>query len=78
MERISHEDHDQDEWVCLCGNTACQSGFATCDRQGREMEPLIGSAWEDLYICLNCGRIIEQANRWVVGWIEALATWGQK
>lgn len=50
---------DTDEWRCLCGNTAFEAGFYTCDNKGHEMEPLIGSQWNGLYVCGECGRVID-------------------
>jgi hypothetical protein len=51
-------------WVCNCGDS---EGFYTCDSQGNEMEPLIGSDWNGLYICTNCGRIIHGDTLQVIG-----------
>ncbi|MFA6083437.1 hypothetical protein [Mucilaginibacter sp.] len=55
------------EWLCLCANVAFDDGFYTCDTQGEEMEPLIGSDWKGLYACAACGRIINGDTRKVVG-----------
>lgn len=67
IEKISHEDHDETAWVCLCGNTPHTDGFATCNAKGEEMEPSAGSDWADLYVCNRCGRIINQTSLMVVG-----------
>ncbi len=67
MEKISHEDHDDTAWVCLCGNTPDSDGFATCNANGDEVEPTIGSGWDDLYVCNRCGRIVDQKDLSVVG-----------
>jgi len=67
MEIISHEDHDETAWVCLCGNTPHMDGFATCNEKGEEIEPVIGGGWTSLYVCNRCGRIIDQDNLQVVG-----------
>lgn len=67
IEQISHEDDDEDAWVCLCGNMPPTDGFATCNDHGDEIEPDIGSDWNDLYVCNRCGRIINSTNLMVVG-----------
>ncbi|KND50518.1 MAG: hypothetical protein AB202_02610 [Parcubacteria bacterium C7867-007] len=46
---------------------AAYGGFYPCDKNGDEMEPLIGSDWDGLYVCADCGRIIKQDTREVVG-----------
>ncbi len=48
-----------DHWVCTCGNHTMASGFDTCDVNGNHVEPFEG-IWNELYICLECGRIIDQ------------------
>lgn len=55
------------DWICVCGNTANHSGFFACNKQGNEMEPLIGSDWPNLYVCAGCGRIIQLETLEVVG-----------
>ncbi|MEI9990137.1 MAG: hypothetical protein WDM86_08870 [Rhizomicrobium sp.] len=67
MEKITHEDEDEGAWVCICFNTPHTDGFATCNADGEEMEPDIGSDWNDLYVCNRCGRIIDQKDLSVVG-----------
>lgn len=52
----------QDNWTCLCGNVAEDSGFQPCDREGREVEPTEAEWPEALYVCGGCGRIIQQAD----------------
>lgn len=64
-EKISHEVGSEDAWICLCGNVPSDDGFYPCDRKGNEMEPVQG--WENLYVCLSCGRIINQDTLEVVG-----------
>jgi hypothetical protein len=66
-EFITYEDGDEDNWVCICGNTPSDGGFDICDKQGNVIEPLIGSDWDNLYRCAVCGRIIDQRNHEVVG-----------
>lgn len=50
-----------DGWRGRCGNTPNGDGFYPCDKQGEEMEPLIGSGWAGLYACARCGKIVEAA-----------------
>jgi hypothetical protein len=66
-ERITHEAGNDEAWVCICGNTPSDGGFYPCDKEGNEMEPLIGSDWDGLYVCADCGRIIKQDTLEVVG-----------
>lgn len=66
-EFIEREPQDEDAWVCKCGNMPHTDGFYPCDKHGNEMEPKIGSGWEDLYVCARCGRIIKQDTLEVVG-----------
>lgn len=66
-EHITHETHDPDAWVCLCGNTPPSDGFATCDEEGAEIEPTEDSGWTNLLVCLRCDRIINQESLAVVG-----------
>lgn len=65
--RITHEEGNEEAWVCVCGNTPCGDGFYPCDRDGNEMEPVIGSDWENLYVCAGCGRIINMETLEIVG-----------
>jgi hypothetical protein len=57
--RIAHEKGDEEAWICVCGNTPGDHGFYPCDSDGNEMEPVIGSDWENLYVCAQCGRSID-------------------
>jgi hypothetical protein len=66
-EYITHELGDEDAWVCICRNTPADSGFYPCDEKCNEMEPSIGSNWDGLYVCADCGRIIKQDTLEVVG-----------
>ena len=66
-ERIVTEAGDPDAWICLCGNYPCGGGFYPCDAQGNEMEPGAQSDWNGLYVCADCGRIIEMHTLAVVG-----------
>ena len=64
-ELITHEDGNDEAWICLCGNVPSGDGFYPCDEKGNETEPVSG--WQRLYVCFRCGRIIEQDSLRVVG-----------
>ena len=67
VERITHEEGNEEAWVCVCGNRPTEDGFYPCDREGNEVEPIVGSNWENLYVCAQCGRIISVNTLEVVG-----------
>ena len=58
-ERIAHEPHNEDGWICLCGNVPCNDGFYTCDANGNEVEPIASEWTSGLYVCAACGRMID-------------------
>lgn len=64
---ITHEPDDDTEWICLCGNTSHRDGFATCTKNGMEIEPIAGGEWAGHYCCNGCSRIIENETRRVIG-----------
>lgn len=64
-EYITHEAEDHDAWHCICKNTPCGGGFYPCNEKGDEMEPVEG--WNNLYVCADCGRIINQDTLEVMG-----------
>lgn len=66
-ERIVHERGDPDAWICVCGNTPAGGGFYTCDESGNEVEPTEEAWTTGCYVCAECGRIIDQDSREVVG-----------
>jgi hypothetical protein len=66
-EFITHQAGSDEAWICICGNEPTGQGFFTCDAQGNEIEPNIGSGWTDLYVCAKCGRIVKQGTLEVVG-----------
>ena len=66
MEKITHEPQDEDAWICLCGNTPSDDGFYPCDDTGQEIEPVLGSGWDELYVCGRCKRLIRQSTLAVV------------
>ena len=65
-ERITHEQGNDEAWICICGNRPDYDGFFPCDQTGNEMEPL-KDLWKDLYVCGKCGRIINQTSLEVIG-----------
>lgn len=67
VERITHEEGNEEAWVCVCGNRPTEDGFYPCDREGNEVEPIVGSNWENLYVCAQCGRIISVNTLEVIG-----------
>jgi len=52
---------EDEEIICDCGNEPSGAGFDTCDRQGRDQEPLVYQepTWEFTYRCNGCGLIVE-------------------
>ena len=62
---IKHEGGNDEAWICICDNTPSGGGFYPCDEKGNEVEPVEG--WNGLYVCADCGRIIEQRSLEVVG-----------
>jgi hypothetical protein len=62
--KIVHEAGNDEAWICLCRNTPVSHGFYPCDKDGNKVEPTAG--WDDLYICAQCGRIINQNSLEVV------------
>ena len=64
---ITHELNDNGAWICVCKNTPSGDGFFPCDDMGNEVEPLVGSNWNDKYICASCGRIINQYTLEITG-----------
>lgn len=66
-EFITQEAGSDDAWICICGNRPDSDGFQPCDTNGNEMEPLMGSDWDGLYVCGRCGRIIQQETLEVIG-----------
>ena len=65
-EVITHEAGSDDAWICICGNMPDGDGFYPCDTNGNEVEPA-GPEWTNLYVCAQCGRIIEQNTLEVIG-----------
>lgn len=64
---IEHIQTRDDAWLCLCGNIDSYEGFWPCDKNGNEMVPSIDSDWDDLYVCGDCSRIINQETLEVIG-----------
>ena len=65
-EFITHEKDNRDAWHCICGNTPDSRGFYPCDEAGNEVEPA-PPEWNNLYVCDNCGRIIQQDSLQIIG-----------
>lgn len=63
--KITHEQGNDEAWICLCGNRPDADGFYPCDNEGKEMEPI--AEWEELYVCGKCRRIIHLETLEVVG-----------
>jgi len=53
-------------WTCNCGNSAVKSGFYPSDSSGREVDPIPGEWGGKLYVCFQCGRVIDQTTLEVV------------
>jgi hypothetical protein len=67
---IAEKINREGDWlICLCGNRPDMGGFASCLADGTEIEPEGGpGGWDGkLYVCLNCGRIINQDTLEVTG-----------
>jgi Zn-finger protein len=67
IETITFEADDQDAWICFCGNTPRSAGFYPCDLNGNIVEPTEKDWKTDLYVCDDCGRIIDYKTLKVVG-----------
>ena len=70
---ITHEEHDNDAWVCICLNTAHSSGFAPIDETIHEVEPTEADWKTNQYVCLDCGRVIDGDTLRVVRRVELSA-----
>jgi hypothetical protein len=66
-EHITHEASDRDAWICICGNYPSGDGFYTCDKNGNEVEPTAKEWTSGLYVCGQCGRMIDPDTLAVVG-----------
>lgn len=59
------------ELVCVCGNEPAYDGFESCLEDGTVVEPTGGGgsrAWKGkLYLCLKCGRIVDQDSLLITG-----------
>lgn len=67
VEYITEDPHDSAEWTCVCGNTTFSVGFSPCDAQGVPVEPTPEAWTTNAYVCMDCGRIIDQDTCQVVG-----------
>ena len=66
-EHITHPQGEDEDWICICGNRPDQDGFFPCDSDGNEVEPTPAEWKTNWYVCLRCGRMIDQDNLEVVG-----------
>jgi len=66
-EYITHEPANKEAWKCICGNTPTGGGFYACNENGDEVEPTEKEWTTNLYVCADCGMIINQNTLEVVG-----------
>ncbi|OXM59564.1 hypothetical protein CF165_47025 [Amycolatopsis vastitatis] len=50
-----------DRWLCECGNTPHGDGFDFVDRHGNSVDPTPEQWPEPLYMCNNCGLVMDAA-----------------
>lgn len=67
LETITFEAEDEEAWICLCENTPTGAGFYPCDFNGNIVEPTARDWTSDLYVCDDCGRMIDYKTLKVVG-----------
>ena len=67
LEKITFEPEDRDALICLCGNTPTGAGFYHCNLNGDRVEPTEKDWTTGLYVCDDCGRIIDHKTLNVVG-----------
>jgi hypothetical protein len=48
-----------DRWVCHCGNTPNAGGFDPVDRNGNSVDPTPQQWPEPLYVCNDCGLVMD-------------------
>ena len=58
-------DGTRDWFECKCGNTPASSGFYPCHQNGVIREP--DGDWKDIYVCFDCGNIIQWDTLEIVG-----------
>jgi hypothetical protein len=66
-ETITHEAGNDEAWICICKNTPPREGFYACDEDGNEVVPTAQDWTRGLYVCADCGRIIDPKTLEVVG-----------
>ena len=59
IEKITHEAGNDEAWICICNNTPSGGGFYPCDENGNEVEPTVKDWKTNLYVCADCGRMID-------------------
>jgi hypothetical protein len=67
QEKIMHEAGNNEAWICICKNTHTGGGFYSCDEKGNEVEPTAKDWTSGLYVCADCGRMIDPDTLEVVG-----------
>lgn len=58
-EHITHEESNDEAWVCICGNTPSDAGFYPIDNGNRQVEPVASEWLTGHYFCDQCGRVID-------------------
>ncbi|MFI5593679.1 hypothetical protein ACIA5G_52255 [Amycolatopsis sp. NPDC051758] len=48
-----------DRWRCRCGNIPSSGGFDPVDRTGNSVDPTPEQWPEPLYVCNNCGLVMD-------------------
>ena len=66
-EHITHCLTEAEDWICICGNRPTSDGFYPCDSDGNEVDPTFADWKTNWYVCLRCGRMIDQDTLEVVG-----------
>jgi hypothetical protein len=64
---IKCEPGNPDAWICVCGNQPEQDGFYPCDSAGVIVEPTAEDWTSGLYVCNQCGRLIDPDTLAIVG-----------
>jgi hypothetical protein len=64
-EKITFQNGQSHDWLCICGNTSDQYSFYPCKRKGELIDADLESdealaQWVNLWRCEKCHSIIEQ------------------
>ena len=65
--RLTTIKKEEEDLICICGNTPDTHGFYPCDSEGEYVEPTPQEWTTDWYVCDLCGRIIDPQSLRVVG-----------